>query len=394
MVYNFNYYSPTEIVFGKDTLKEVGRCIKKYSGTKVLVVYGSKRVKEKGLLDEICAILNQENIQYQCLGGVVPNPLLSKVREGICLGEKMQADFLLAVGGGSVIDTAKAIAMGLAEKGQDIWDLYENKREAKACLPVGSILTIAAAGSESSSASVLTNDETKEKRGYESDLCRPKFAIMNPEWMYSLPDYQTQSGCVDIMMHTMERYFTSGGNMALTDALAEGIMRTVMKNSIILRNDPLNYDARAEIMWAGSLSHNNLTSCGNAGSDFSSHMLEHELGGMYNVTHGAGLAAIWPSWARYVYKEITPRFVQFAVNVMGIAPNGSDEEIALKGIEAMEQFYHSIGMPTTLSELGLHPSEEECRLLAKKCARACGGSHGSAKVLHEDDMYCIYQNAL
>lgn len=390
MANNFNYYSPTEVVFGKETQKETGKYVKKYKGTKVLIVYGSDRVLKNGLMDEVRDSLNKEEISYELLGGVVPNPHLSKVYEGISLGKREKTDFILAVGGGSVIDTAKAIAYGLAEPEEDVWSLFEHTREARACLPVASVLTIAAAGSETSMGSVITNEKTKEKRAYDDNLARPKFAIMNPELTLSLSDYQTESGCVDIMMHTMERYFTNGGNMEITDAIAESLLRTVMKNAKILHHDPQNYEARAEIMWSGSLAHNNLTGCGNDGGDFATHMLEHEMGGMFDVTHGAGLVAIWPSWARYVYKDALPRFVRYARNVMSITEDGTDEEIALKGIEAMEEFYHSIHMPINMKELGIAPTEEQFHEMAKRCEEAAGGSQGSAKILHEEDMYQIY----
>ncbi len=394
MANNFNYYSPTEVIFGKDTQKQTGKYITKYHGTKVLIVYGSDRVLKNGLMDEVTASLKEEKIEYELIGGIVPNPRLSKVYEGIELGKRMQADFILAVGGGSVIDTAKAIAYGLAEPEEDVWTLYEHVRAAKGCLPLASVLTIAAAGSETSNSSVISKEDTKDKRSYNNDIARPKFAIMNPELTLSLPDYQTGSGCADIMMHTMERYFTNGGNMELTDAISEGLFRTVITNAKILHHDPLNYEARAEVMWAGSLAHNNLTACGNSGGDFATHMLEHEMGGMFDVTHGAGLAAIWPSWARYVYKEALPRFVRYAVNVMGVKPEGTDEEIALKGIEAMEEFYHAIGMPINMRELGIAPTDEQCREMAKRCMKAAGGPKGSAKLLQEEDMYQVYKMAL
>lgn len=394
MTNNFNFYSPTEVVFGKDTHRETGRYIRKYGGTKILIVYGSERVFKNGLMDEITDSIKKEELTYEFLGGVVPNPHLSKVYQGIELGKRMQADFLLAVGGGSVIDTAKAIAYGLAEPDKDVWTLFEHTRTAQKCFPVASVLTIAAAGSETSMGAVITNEKTKEKRAYDDNLSRPKFAVMNPELTLSLSDYQTESGCVDIMMHTMERYFTNGGNMEITDSIAEGLLRTVMANAKILHNNPQNYDARAEIMWAGSLAHNNLTGCGNDGGDFATHMLEHEIGGMFDVTHGAGLAAIWPGWARYVYQSALPRFVRFAVNVMQIKPEGSDEETALKGIGAMENFYHAVQMPINMRELGIHPTDEQLHEMAVRASKACGGSKGSAKVLCQDDMEKIYRMAL
>lgn len=393
MTNNFNFYSPTEVVFGKGVQAETGAYIKKYKGSRVLIVYGSNRVLENGLMDEILRSLKENEIFFEFLDGVVPNPHLSKVYEGIEIGKRLNLDFVLAVGGGSVIDTAKAIAYGLAEPEEDVWTLFEHVRSAKKCLPVGSVLTIAAAGSETSMGTVITNEKTREKRAYDDNLARPKFAIMNPERTLSLSDYQTESGCTDIMMHTMERYFTNGGNMELTDVIAEGLLKTVMRNARILHQDPQNYSARAEIMWAGSLSHNNLTGCGNDGGDFSTHMLEHEVSGMFDVTHGAGLSAIWPHWARYVYKYALPRFTRFALEVMNVEAKGNIEEIALKGIEAMEEFYHSIGMPTNFKELGIDPTDEQLNDMAARCAWAAGGLQGSAKILFKKDMYEIYKMA-
>ena len=394
MANNFNYYSPTEIVFGRGAQTQVAAHVQKYGGTRVLVVYGSQRVVRSGLLDSIIQPMEQAGIRCFTLGGVVPNPHLSKVYEGIEIGKQEGIDFLLAVGGGSAIDTAKAIGYGLAEPDKDVWELYESKRTARGCLPVASVLTIAAAGSESSNSSVITNEKTGEKRSYNDNLARPKFAAMNPELTMTLPDYQTESGCTDIMMHTMERYFTSQGNMELTDAIAEALLRTVMAQAKILHTHPDDYDARAEVMWAGSLAHNDLTGCGNGGGDFATHALEHELGGMFDVTHGAGLAALWPSWARYVCGNIPGRFARYAVNVMGVTPGATEAETAEKGIQAMEAFYREIGMPTNLRELGIDPTDEQLHAMAHSCASACGGSKGSARLLHEEDMYNIYKMAL
>lgn len=393
MANSFEYFSPTRVIFGKETEKQTGKLIREYGGSRVLVLYGGKSAVRSGLLDLVKESLKEEELYFQELGGIVPNPHLDKVYEGIEIGKNEGIDFLLAVGGGSVIDTAKAIAYGLGKPEKDVWELYEHTRKARKCLPVASVLTIAAAGSETSRSSVITNEKTLEKRAYDDNLARPKFAIMNPEFTKTLPDYQTESGCTDIMMHTMERYFTNGGNMEITDALAEGLLRTVMENAKILHTEPDNYDARAEIMWAGSLAHNDLTGCGNDGGDFMSHKLEHELGGMFDVTHGAGLAAIWPSWARYVYKYCLPRFVKYAKNVMGVTAGGSDEETALLGIKAMEEFYHSIGMPVNLKELGIHPTEEQIREMAEGCLKASGSATGSAKKLDLQDMIRIYQMA-
>lgn len=391
-MFNFNYYTPTKVVFGKKTEEQVGQLVKARNCKKVLIHYGGGSVKRSGLLDRVKDSLNKEGIDWIELGGVVPNPRLSLVYEGIELAKKEAVDFILAVGGGSVIDSAKAIGYGVTNE-SDVWDFYDRKCKAQSCLPIGVVLTIAATGSEMSDSSVITKEEGWVKRGYSSDYSRPVFAIMNPELTMTLPDYQTASGCTDILMHTMERYFTSGGNMEITDSIAEALMRTVITNAKILVKDPQNYEARAEVMWAGSLSHNGLTGCGIREADFVSHQLEHELGGLFDVTHGAGLAAIWGSWARYVYKDCLPRFYRFAVQVMGIKEEKPQEEIALKGIEAMEQFFREIHMPTSLKELGINPTEEELEIMAHKCSVGAGGKKGSAKVLVEADMLAIYKMA-
>ncbi len=392
-MFNFKYYTPTKVVFGKETELQVAELIKEFGGKKVLIHYGGGSIVRSGLLGKVTDILDKAGIEYVTLGGAVPNPHLGLVYEGIELCKKEGVDFLLAVGGGSAIDSAKAIGYGVTNDG-DVWDFYDYKRKASACLPLGVILTIAATGSEMSDSSVITKEEGLVKRGYSSDYCRPKFAILNPELTMTLPDYQTACGCTDIMMHTMERYFTNGGNMEITDSMAEGLLRTVMANAKILAQNPKDYDARAEVMWAGSLAHNGLTGCGNDGGDWMTHKLEHELGGLYDVAHGAGLAAIWGSWARYVYKECLPRFKRYAINVMGVKDEGTDEEIALKGIEAMEDFYREIKMPTNLRELGIKATEEDLVTMAHKCAVGVGGAMGSAKLLNEDDMLAIYKASL
>ena len=390
---NFTFYAPTMFAFGQGEASRVGALVRQFGGSKVLLVAGGGSVKKNGAYDAVAVSLKEAGLPWCELWGVQANPRSGKVYEGIDLARTEGVDFLLAIGGGSVIDTAKAIAYGLAEPDKDVWELYEHTRTARKCLPVASILTIAAAGSETSNSSVITRVDTHQKRAYNDDISRPKFALMDPELTKTLPDYQTESGCADIMMHTMERYFTNGGNMELTDALAEGLLRTVMKNAVILHTDPANYEARAEVMWAGSLSHNGLTGCGIASGDFMSHKLEHEMGGMFDVTHGAGLAALWPSWARYVYKDCLPRFVRFARNVMGVTTDGTDEEIALKGIEAMVDFYHSIGMPASFHELGIDPTDAQIDEMARRCLEACGSALGSAKKLSLDDMIAIYRAA-
>ena len=393
MAFDFSYHSLTKVVFGRDSENKVGKLIKEFGGSRVLIHYGGKSAVSSGLIDKIKNILDSEGIYHTELGGVVPNPHLGLVRDGTELCKKEGIDFILAVGGGSVIDSAKAIGYSLGEPDKDVWELFLHERAPKACFPIGTVLTISAAGSETSASCVITNEETKEKRSCNSDMARPKFAVMNPVLTMTLPDYQTQSGCADIMMHTMERYFTNGGNMEITDSIAEGLLKTVIKNAKILHTDPENYEARAEVMWAGSLSHNGLTGLGTNGGDFMSHKLEHEMGGMFDVTHGAGLAAIWGSWARYVYKNCLDRFVKYAVRVMEVVPEENDEKTALKGIEAMEQFYREIGMPTNMRELGIEPTDEEIEIMAKSCIRACGKPSGSAMVLDEKDFIEIYKNA-
>lgn len=392
-MYNFKYYTPTKVLFGKGCEEQVGELVKEQNCNKVLLHYGMGSVVKSGLLDKVKAALDKENISWVELGGAVPNPRLSLVYEGIELSKKEGVDFILAVGGGSAIDSAKAIGYGVANDG-DVWDFYDRKRQATGCVPIGVVLTMAATGTEMSNSSVITKEDGWIKRGYSSDWGRPKFAIMNPELTMTLPDYQTACGCTDILMHTMERYFVSGGTMEITDTVAEALMRTVIKYSLVLEKEPDNYEARAEIMWAGSLSHNGLTGCGASGVDFATHGLEHELGGLYDVAHGAGLAALWGSWARYVYKDCLQRFYRFAVEVMGVVDEGSKEDVALKGIEAVEKFFQDIHMPISMTELGIQPTEEEMELMARKCSIASGGKKGSAKVLIEADMLEIYKMAL
>ncbi len=390
---NFQYYTPTKVVFGKETEYQVGKLVREQGATKVLLHYGGSSAERSGLLTRVRTALQAEQIPFVELGGVQPNPRLSLVYKGIELAKEEGVDFILAVGGGSVIDSSKAIAYGLAAPDRDVWELYDHKRKATSCYPVGVVLTLSAAGSEMSNSSVITKDEGGIKRGYSSDYARPRFAVMDPILTMTLPDYQTACGCTDIIMHTLERYFTSKGNLELTDGIAEALLRTVMKNALILREDPQNEEARAEVMWAGALSHNGLTGCGNGGDDFATHRLEHELSGMFDVAHGAGLAALWGSWARYVMSDCLPRFKKFALNVMNVPAKGSDEEIALTGIAAMENFFTQIGMPVSVSGLGLDLTDEQIEELADKCEAAVGGSIGAAKKLTRPDFVKIYQMA-
>ncbi len=389
---NFQYYTPTKIIFGRGAEEQTGQLAAEQGCKKVLVHYGGGSVVRSGLLERIYRSLDAAGISYVSLGGVVPNPRLSLVYEGIRLARKEQVDFILAVGGGSVIDSAKAIGYGVANEG-DVWDFYEKRRTAKACLPIGVVLTIAAAGSEMSDSSVITKEEGWLKRGYSSNYARARFAVMNPELTMTLPKYQTASGCVDIMMHTMERYFNRSENMEMTDGISEHLLRTVMKNAKILMNEPDNYQARAEVMWAGSLSHNGLTGCGTGGGDWASHQLEHELGGMFDVAHGAGLAAVWGSWARYVMDAAPERFAKFAVNVMGVEPEAEKLKTAQKGIEAMEDFYRALDMPVCIGDMGIELAEEQMRELAEKCSHFGKRTIGCIKKLDQEDMYQIYKEA-
>lgn len=392
MYQNFTYYAPTSVLFGVGTQSQTGAQIHRFGGSRVLVVYGGHSAERSGLLDQIKASLEAEQLHYVTLGGVVPNPHLDKVCEGIALGRREGVDFVLAVGGGSVIDTAKAIAYGVLYDG-DVWELYCRTAQASECLPVGVVLTIAAAGSETSNGSVITNEKTGEKRAYDNDLSRPKFAIMNPELTLALPRYQTFSGIADILMHTMERYFNRSENMAVTDGVSEALMRTVMTYARVLVREPQNLNARAEIMWAGSLSHNGLTGCATGGGDWACHSMEHELGGMFDVAHGAGLAAIWGSWARYVWREAPERFERFARNVLQVTPGETQEQTVSRGICAMEDFYREIGMPTNLRGLGISPTDAQLMQMAQSCARAAGGTIGCVRPLGEAQIVEIYRRA-
>lgn len=390
---DFNFYAPTRVVFGREAEEKLPQLIQQYGGGRVLVHYGGGSAKRSGLLDKVFGMLTEAGIQFVELGGVVPNPLLSKVREGIDLCRKEHVNFILAVGGGSVIDSAKAIGYGVGYPG-DVWDFWDGKAVPQTCLPIGVMLTIPAAGSEMSSSCVITNDEGMLKRGVNSDLCRCKFAIMNPERTYTLPPYQTAAGATDIMMHTMERYFSKYEDALLTDAIAEALLRTV-KDAVpeVLKN-PEDYRHRAAIMWASSLSHNDLTECGTE-KDFACHKLEHELSGLFGVTHGAGLAAIWGSWARYVMDKHLNRFVQFAVNVMGVTNDFTDPRAtALKGIEAIECFFRAIGMPVSIPELiGREATDEEVDEMVRKCSRDGKMKIGAMEVLIPVDMLKIYRMA-
>ena len=386
----FIQYTPTEILFGENTQAEVGKEVKKWGGSRVFIVYGGGSVKKSGLLAQVEEALEKEGLAYEEFGGVKPNPRMAYAQEGVEKAIEFGADFLLAVGGGSSIDTAKAIAHGVANPDWSLEEIWGGEIILTRSTPVGCVLTIAAAGSETSDSAVLTNEETGKKGGISTSLNRPKFAIMNPVLTYTLPKYQIACGIVDIMMHTLERYFIPNTRNQITDEIAEGVLRVVIENGKKGLENPTDYDAMSEIMWAGSLSHNGLTGCGTGGGDWACHQLEHELGGVYNVTHGAGLAAIWGSWARYVYEVNPERFAQFATNVFDI-PCGTDyKETALAGIEAMENFFRSVEMPTSLHELGLDLTDQQIHDLAFKCSFEDTRTIGVFKQLNMRDMEKIY----
>ncbi len=393
MTTDFTFHTPTKVVFGRGAETQVGSLIQEQNCKKVLVHYGSASAKRSGLLDRIVASLKEANVDHVLLGGVVPNPRLSLVHEGIELGRKEGVDFILAVGGGSVIDSAKAIGYGLYHGGE-VWDFYDQKRTVTGCLPIGAVLTIAAAGSEMSNSAVITNEDGDLKRGANSEYARPKFAILNPLLTYTLPTYQSMSGAVDIMMHTIERYFQDGPTMYLTDEIAEGLLRTVVHFALVLKENSEDYDARANLMWASSLSHNGLTGAGNSSrGDWAPHQLEHELGGMFDVAHGAGIAAIWGTWARYVYRNKSERFARFGEKVFAVKQTGDANKDALAAIEAAEEFFKSIDMPTSLKDLGIEPTKAQIDEMTEKCTFFGKRTLGSVMVLGKKEIHDIYTKA-
>lgn len=360
---DFIYNAPTKVFFGKDKEKEVGKIIKDYGYKKIMIQYGKGSVKKSGLLDRVISSLKESGIEYVEMGGVEPNPKLSFVRNAVKVAKEEKVELILAVGGGSVIDSSKSTALG-AKSDCDVWDFHMGKAIPKDALPVGCILTIAAAGSEMSSSVVITNVETNMKKGCTTEFNRPKFAIMNPELTYSLGAYQTACGIVDIMSHTMERYFSVCEPTYLTDGIAESLLRSVVKAGSMLKDNPTDYEARAVAMWASSLSHNGLTGCGRE-NYLAVHQLEHALSGVFDeVTHGAGLAVLFPAWAKYVYKYNPSRFASFARGVFGVTET-DDVMAAEKGIELMADYFKSIGMPSKLSDFNI--SAENIDKLTEVC---------------------------
>lgn len=383
---NFEFRNITKIIFGKETENQVGNEVKNY-GNKVLLHYGSGSIKKYGLYNRVLKSLKKANIKIVELGGVQPNPRLNLIQEGIKVCRDNSVDLVLAVGGGSVIDSAKGIAVGVPYDG-NVWDFALGKATAKEALPVGVVLTIPAAGSESSQYGVVTNEEGWYKRDIvieNFEVIRPKFAILNPELTFTLPFFQTACGAVDIMAHAIERYFTQVKNVELTDRFCEGLIKTVINNTRIVFKEPKNYNARAEIMWAGSIAQNDFLHTGRI-PDFGTHMIEHEVSGIYDVTHGAGLAVLQPAWMKYVYKENIEKFAQFAVRVWNEEVYfDSMERVALKGIENMSNFYKEIGLPTTLKALNI--PDERFEEMAEKCVE--NGPVGNFKKLYKDDVIKI-----
>ena len=391
-MHGFTQYTPTRIIFGKETQKQAGELAKSLKASKVFVVYGGGSVVRSGLLDEVTASLEEAGLEYMTVGGVKPNPRLSFAREAVKKSIEFGTDFVLAVGGGSVIDTSKAVAHGTANPDTDIWEFWSKKQTVKKSLPVGVVLTLAAAGSETSDSAVLTNEETKIKRGLSTDFNRPAFAIMNPELTYTLPKYQVGCGIVDIMMHTLERYFSVGEDTPLSDRIAEGVLKTVIPAGKAALENPNDYKARASIMWAGTISHNDLTGLGRS-VFMAVHQMEHELSGMdEKIAHGAGLSALWASWARYVYENNVSRFAQYAVNVWNIEMDFEHpEKTALAGIKATEDYFKSLNMPTSLRELNVDPASFE--ELAEKCTNHGTRTLAGIKVLDKPDIIEIYKMA-
>lgn len=385
---NFTYENSTKMVFGKDVELEVGKYVKQY-GKKILFHYGSSSIKRYGLYKRIVSSLQDAEVDFVELGGVIANPSLELVHEGIRLCQEHHVDFILAVGGGSVIDSAKAIALGVHYSG-DVWDFFVQPVVPQKALPVGAVLTIPAAGSESSIATVVTNYKEGLKRVFRHPITRPVFAIMNPEITYTLPPYQTAIGAIDMIGHVIERYFTNTTHVDLTDRMCEGLMRTVVKLAPVVLNDPTNYDARAEIMLAGALAHNGSLGIGRE-EDWACHTMEYEVTQESGIAHGHGLAILYPAWMRYVYPHDVARFAMFAKHVFDVEDD-KDDVMAVKGIEALEAFYHSLGVKTSLLEAGI--TESMLSPMADKVTKNGSISIGFFVKLNRNDVLKIYENAL
>jgi len=386
---NFRFYSPTEFVFGRNTVGNVGQLIKNYGGTKVLLHFGGQSAIKSGLLSDVENNLKNGLIEYVKLGGVQPNPVDTMVYQGIELCRKEQVNFILAVGGGSVIDSAKAIAAGVPYTG-DFWNFFERTVTINKALPVATILTIPAAGSEGSESMVITKAKEGLKRGVGSPHLRPVFSIMDPTLTFTLPANQTAYGVADMMAHVMERYFTQTQGGDLTDRLCEAILLSIIAEAPVVMREPNNYDARANIMWAGTMAHNGVCGVGRE-EDWATHGLEHELSALYGVAHGAGLAVMFPAWMQYVYTSGIDRFVQFAVRVWGIEFNGDKKETATKGISALKEFFVSLGLPVNFAQLGAKASDIDRLIDTLKINT--GGQLGAFRVLDMTDARSIYEIA-
>ena len=389
---NFDYYAPTKVVFGKDAQMRCAGLVKECGGTRVFLLYGGGSAVRSGLLGRVTASLTGCGLRWYTKGGIQPNPVLRFVCETLEEYRDKEIDFILGVGGGSVLDTAKALAAGLPRPEVPVWDYYSGKEKPITAIPVGAVLTIAAAGSETSDSTVLTNEATQEKRGFNAEWNRPRFAILNPELTYTVSPFQTGCGAVDIMMHTLERYFSIGENTPLSDRIAEGVLKTVIPAGKAALENPNDYEARASIMWAGTISHNDLTGLGRD-VFMAVHQMEHELSGMdEKIAHGAGLSALWASWARYVYKDDVSRFAQYAVNVWNIEMDFEHpEKTALAGIQATEDYFKSLDMPVSLRELNVDPASFE--ELAEKCTNYGKRTLAGIKVLDKPDIIEIYKMA-
>jgi len=388
---NFEFYCPTDIVFGKGAEEKLADKIRQHGGSKVFLLYGGGSVEKNGILKKLEEQLNEADIEFEAMGGVQPNPVLSFAQEATAEAIDFDADMVLAVGGGSVIDTAKAVAVGLANPDVDISEYWERGRQIEACAPIGVVLTISAAGSETSDSAVLTIDGTGKKGGAHSDIIRPDFAIMNPEFTFTLPPYQIACGVVDIFMHTLERYISHIEDNVFTDLVAEALMKNVIKYGRIAVAHRKNYEAMSEIMWCGSVSHNNFTGLGR-GKDFSAHKLGHVLSGVYDVAHGASLAVMWPAWATYVYEDKPERFAQWAEQVWGVNA-GTPEERSRAGIRLTKEFFEQLGMPTTFSKLGIGVlSDADIEKMADICTKNDTIRAGVFHPMNKQDVMAIYQS--
>lgn len=387
---NFNFKSPTRVIFGKDTHEETGKYIKEFS-KKILVLYEGEAelIKKLGIYDKVVKSLEENGIEYLTLGGVVPNPRLSLVYKGIDICKENGIDFILAIGGGSVIDSAKAIALGTAYDG-DVWDFFTGKNTPVKSMNVGVVLTIPGSGSEMSESSIISNEELSMKCVCDTEVNFPVFSILDPQVCFTIPSHLMACGVTDIMSHLMERYFSQAKDTQLSDALLEAAMRTVVEFGPQIMAEPKNYNNAAQIMWSATVAHNGMIACGRI-ADWSSHRIEHEISAIYDITHGAGMAIVFPAWMKYVKDANIDVFVNFATKVFGVEEKGSKEEIALEGIKRLEEFFKSLGLKTTLKESGIN--DEHFEEMAQK---ALGGSEtlGRFKKLTKEDIVSILKRSL